>query len=58
VFTVSQGAVRARVPPDLLADGRLPDVQPLGRPPEVPLFGDRDEVPKLPQLHDTRSIPA
>ncbi len=38
-------------PPDLLADRRLDDVQPLGGPAEVEFLGDRHEVPNLTQLH-------
>jgi hypothetical protein len=38
-------------PPDLLADRRLDDMQPLGGLPEVKLLSDRYEVPNLAQLH-------
>ena len=38
-------------PPDLLADGRLGDPQPLGRTREVRLLGDGDEVGELAELH-------
>ena len=36
--------------PDLLAQGRLGDPQPLGRAPEVELLGDRQEVADPPEV--------
>jgi len=37
--------------PDLLAQRRLLDAEPLGRARYVPRFGDRDKVSKMAQLH-------
>ena len=37
--------------PDLLAEGRLGDVQPARGPAEVQFLGDRDEVAQVPELH-------
>jgi hypothetical protein len=37
--------------PNLLAHGRLRDVQALRGPAEVQLLGDRDEVPDVAKLH-------
>src|SRR3954469_15351498 len=36
---------------DLLADGRLGDVEPLPGAAEVQLFGDGDEVPEMAEFH-------
>src|SRR5580700_10678547 len=38
--------------PDLLAERRLLDAEPLGRARHMPLLGDRDEIAKVTQLHD------
>src|SRR2546428_23392 len=38
-------------PPNLLAQGRLRDVETRGRPAEVQLFSDGNEVPKVSKLH-------
>src|SRR5206468_9470124 len=37
--------------PDLLAQGRLGDMELRRRPPEMQLFGDREEVAEVAQLH-------
>ena len=42
--------------PDLLAERRLADVEPLGRSAEVQGLTDRDDVSKVSELHERPDI--